>query len=196
MIGPRFEEISTELGLLSKFRDKPAGRLRITAGEHAAITILQPALEDILAHHPDIHIEIIVDYGLTDIVAEGYDAGVRLGEQVAKDMIAVRVGPDMRVAVVDTRTLRLVSAVSGIPPLLSQQAPDITGFHGVPRSPALSTLTAISTRSKRFITTASHLPTLPNPERKFPAGCVQPYAQAKEDVGVNGPHASCGRIFE
>lgn len=100
VIAPRFEEINTELALLSKFRDKPAGRLRITAGEHAAITILQPALENILAHHPDIHIEVIVDYGLTDIVAEGYDAGVRLGEQVAKDMIAVRVGPDMRMAVV------------------------------------------------------------------------------------------------
>jgi DNA-binding transcriptional LysR family regulator len=100
VVSPRFEEINAELALLSKFRDKPAGRLRITAGEHAAITILQPALERIMLDHPDIHIEITVDYGLTDIVAEGYDAGVRLGEQVAKGMIAVRVGPDMRMAVV------------------------------------------------------------------------------------------------
>jgi DNA-binding transcriptional LysR family regulator len=104
VIAPRFEEIHAELALLSQFRDKPAGKLRITAGEHAAITVLQPALEKILPNHPDIHVEIIVDYGLTDIVAEGFDAGVRLGEQVAKDMIAVRIGPDVRMAVVGSPT--------------------------------------------------------------------------------------------
>ena len=74
--------------------------MRITAGEHAAIAVLQPVLAQLLPDHPDLSIEIIVDYGLTDIVAEGYDAGVRLGEQVAKDMIAMRIGPDMRMAVV------------------------------------------------------------------------------------------------
>lgn len=100
VVSPRFAEINDELALLSKFRDKPAGKLRITAGEHSAITVLQPALEKLLPEHPDLNIEIIVDYGLTDIVAEGFDAGVRLGEQVAKDMIAVRIGPDMRMAVV------------------------------------------------------------------------------------------------
>ena len=100
VVAPRFDEIDTELALLSEFRDKPAGKLRITAGEHAAITILQPVLAKLLTENPDLNIEVIVDYGLTDIVAEGYDAGVRLGEQVAKDMIAVRVGPDMRMAVV------------------------------------------------------------------------------------------------
>lgn len=100
VIAPRFEEIDAELAMLSEFRDKPAGRIRITAGEHAAITILRPALARILPDHPDIHVEISVDYGLTDIVAEGFDAGVRLGEQVAQDMIATRIGPDMRMAVV------------------------------------------------------------------------------------------------
>lgn len=100
VIAPRFEEIDNELALLSEYRDKPAGKLRITAGEHAAITVLQPVLSKLLPENPDLDIEVIVDYGLTDIVAEGYDAGVRLGEQVAKDMIAVRVGPDMRMAVV------------------------------------------------------------------------------------------------
>lgn len=100
VIAPRFEEINSELALLSEFRDKPAGKIRITAGEHSAITILQPVLAKLLPHNPDLNIEIIVDYGLTDIVAEGFDAGVRLGEQVAKDMIAVRIGPDMRMAVV------------------------------------------------------------------------------------------------
>ena len=75
MVAPRFEEIDSELGLLSEFRDKPAGKL-LTAGEHAAITILQPVLATLLPDNPDLSIEVIVDYGLTDIVAEGYDAGV------------------------------------------------------------------------------------------------------------------------
>lgn len=100
VIAPRFEEIDSELALLSEFRDKPAGKLRITAGEHSAITILHPVLARLLPDNPDLSIEIIIDYGLTDIVAEGFDAGVRLGEQVAKDMIAMRIGPDMSMAVV------------------------------------------------------------------------------------------------
>jgi DNA-binding transcriptional LysR family regulator len=99
-IGPRFDEIESELAALSEFREKPAGTIRINAGEHAAETIIWPALETLLPQYPDVHVEIIVDYGLTDIVAERYDAGVRLGEQVARDMIAVRIGPDMRMAVV------------------------------------------------------------------------------------------------
>ncbi|WP_421568055.1 LysR family transcriptional regulator [Stenotrophomonas sp. PD6] len=100
VIAPRFEEIDTELAQLNAFRDKPAGRLRITAGEHAALTVMQPVLGKLLPDHPDLNIEVVVDYGLTDIVAEGFDAGIRMGEQVAKDMIAVRVGPDLRMAVV------------------------------------------------------------------------------------------------
>lgn len=99
-IGPRFEEIETELAAIGQLRDKPAGTIRITAGEHAANTVLCAALVRLLGDYPDIKVEIIVDYGLIDIVAERYDAGVRLGEQVAKDMIAVRIGPDMRMAVV------------------------------------------------------------------------------------------------
>lgn len=99
-LGPRFDEIETELAGLSELRDKPAGTLRITTGEHAAESILWPALEKLLGRYPDIKVELIIDYGLTDIVAERYDAGVRLGEQVAKDMIAVRIGPDFRMAVV------------------------------------------------------------------------------------------------
>ncbi|UBS33934.1 LysR family transcriptional regulator [Altererythrobacter sp. N1] len=99
-VAPRFEEIEQELAAMSVLRDKPAGTIRITAGEHPAMTVLQEGLARFLPDYPDIHVEIIVDYGLTDIVAEGFDAGVRLGEQVAKDMIAVRIGPDMRMAVV------------------------------------------------------------------------------------------------
>jgi DNA-binding transcriptional LysR family regulator len=99
-VAPRFEEIEHEIAALSAMREKPAGMIRITAGEHPAITVLQSALAKFLPDYPDIHVEIIVDYGLTDIVAEGYDAGVRLGEQVAKDMIAIRIGPEMRMAVV------------------------------------------------------------------------------------------------
>ncbi|MBM2713941.1 LysR family transcriptional regulator [Mesorhizobium caraganae] len=99
-IGPRLDEIEAELAALSELREKPGGTIRITAGEHSADAILWPALAKFLPDYPDIRVEIIVDYGLTDIVAERYDAGVRLGEQVARDMIAVRIGPDMRMAVV------------------------------------------------------------------------------------------------
>jgi len=99
-VGPRLDEIDAELAAVSELREKPAGTIRITAGEHAADSILWPALARLLPNFPDVKLEIVVDYGLTDIVAERYDAGVRLGEQVAKDMIAVRVGPDFRMAVV------------------------------------------------------------------------------------------------
>jgi DNA-binding transcriptional LysR family regulator len=99
-VGPRFDEIDTELAALSELREKPAGTIRITAGEHAAEAILWPALAKLLPRYPDIKVELMIDYGLTDIVTERYDAGVRLGEQVAKDMIAVRIGPDFRMAVV------------------------------------------------------------------------------------------------
>jgi DNA-binding transcriptional LysR family regulator len=99
-VGPRFAEIEAEVAALSELRDKPAGTVRITAGEHAADATLWPAIAKILPRYPDIKVEITVDYGLTDIVADHYDAGVRLGERVAKDMIAVRIGPDLRMAVV------------------------------------------------------------------------------------------------
>src|SRR5262249_42103965 len=99
-VAPRLEEIDNELGALSNLREKPAGNIRITTGEHAAETILLPALAKLLPSYPDIHVEVAIDYALADIVAERFDAGIRLGEQVAKDMVAVRVGPDMRMAVV------------------------------------------------------------------------------------------------
>lgn len=99
-IGPRFEEIEAELAALNALREKPAGTIRINAGEHAAETILWPALEKFLPRYPDIKVEITVDNGLTNIVAERFDAGVRLGEQLAKDMIAVRIAPDFRMVVV------------------------------------------------------------------------------------------------
>ncbi len=99
-VGPRFEEIDAELAALTELREKPAGTIRITTTEYAADTLLWPKLVKVLPEYPDIKVEIIIEQGLTDIVAERYDAGVRLGEQVAKDMIAVRIGPDMRMAVV------------------------------------------------------------------------------------------------
>ena len=99
-VGPKFEQIDSELAALTELREKPAGTIRITAGEHAAQAVLWPALTTLLPRYPDIKVELMIDYGLTDIVAERYDAGVRLGEQVAKDMIAVRIGPDFCMAVV------------------------------------------------------------------------------------------------
>jgi DNA-binding transcriptional LysR family regulator len=99
-IGPRLDEIDAELAGLSDLREKPAGTIRITAGEHAVESVLWPALARLLPDYPEIKVELAVDYSLTDIVAGRYDAGVRLGAQVAKDMVAVRIGPDMRMAVV------------------------------------------------------------------------------------------------
>jgi DNA-binding transcriptional LysR family regulator len=101
-VAPRFEEIEAELAAVTELREKPAGTIRITATEYAADAILLPKLARLLLRYPDIKVEIVIDYGLTDIVAQRFDAGVRSGEQVAKDMIAVRIGPDMRMAVVGT----------------------------------------------------------------------------------------------
>ncbi len=103
-VGPHFDEIRAELSALSALREKPAGTIRITAGDHAVRSILWPKLEAFLRNYPDIKVEITIDYGLTDIVAERYDAGVRLGEQVAKNMISVRIGPDIRFAVVGAKS--------------------------------------------------------------------------------------------
>jgi DNA-binding transcriptional LysR family regulator len=93
-VRPHFDGIDAGLAALTAMREKPAGSLRISSVEHASETILAPAVARLLMNYPDIRIEIINDYALTDIVAERYDAGVRLGEQVAKDMIALRIGPD------------------------------------------------------------------------------------------------------
>ncbi len=100
--GPRLEEVEAELAAIGELRDKPAGTIRITTSDHAANTILIPKLTPLLREYPDVKVEICVDYGLTDIAADRYDAGVRLGEQVAKGMIAVPIGPPVRLVVVGT----------------------------------------------------------------------------------------------
>jgi DNA-binding transcriptional LysR family regulator len=103
-IGPKFEEIDQELAALTELRDKPAGSIRISATDYSARMILMPALAKILPQYPDIKVEVAIDYGLTDIITDQFDAGIRIGELVAKDMIAVRVGPDVRIAVVAAPT--------------------------------------------------------------------------------------------
>jgi DNA-binding transcriptional LysR family regulator len=103
-IGPRFEEIEAELDALSDLREKPAGTIRITLGDHPYKTVLWPKLAKLLREYPDIKVDTVIENALTDIAAERFDAGVRLGEQVAKDMIAVRIGPDVRFAVVGAKS--------------------------------------------------------------------------------------------
>ena len=103
-VAPRFAEIDAELAAVSELKDKPSGTVRITSTENAAEAVLWPALRKVLPDYPDIKLEIVIDYGLTDIVTEQVDAGVRPGETVAKDMIAVPIGPDMRMAVVGSPT--------------------------------------------------------------------------------------------
>lgn len=99
-VGPRLEEIQSEIATLGELRDKPAGTIRLTSTENAADVVLWPAIRKLLPDYPDIKVEIAIDYGLTDIAAERFDAGVRPGGNVAKGMIAVPIGPDLRMAVV------------------------------------------------------------------------------------------------
>ncbi|OBZ92058.1 LysR family transcriptional regulator [Pararhizobium polonicum] len=114
-VGPHFDGINAGIAALSGLKEKPSGTVRITADQHAAEDVLWPALDNFLPKFPDIKVEIVIDYGLTDIVAEQYDAGVRIGEVIAKDMIAVPIGPDMRMIVVG--------------------APRYLETHGIPQTP-------------------------------------------------------------
>ncbi|SAL86842.1 LysR family transcriptional regulator [Caballeronia arvi] len=98
-VAPRIEEIQRELMVLSELRDKPSGVVRLTATEYAAESVLWPAISKLVDEYPDIKVEVMIDYGATDIVKERFDAGVRPGETIAKDMIAVRIGPPMRMAI-------------------------------------------------------------------------------------------------
>lgn len=101
-VGPHLEEIEAGLSALSELRDKPAGTIRLTSVDHAAETILWPGLANFLAQYPDVHVDLTVDNTLRDIVSERFDAGIRMGERVARDMIAVRIGPEIRMAAVAT----------------------------------------------------------------------------------------------
>src|SRR5436190_257681 len=98
-VGPHFDQVSAELDGLTELRDKPAGTLRVTTGDQPAESILLPALSKLLPLYPDLTVELTVDNGFVDIVAERFDAGVRLGETLAQDMVAVRISPDMQMAV-------------------------------------------------------------------------------------------------
>lgn len=99
-LSPALDSIAAELSALGDFRDRPSGTIRITISEHAAKSIVWPVLEKLLPAYPDVHVELSIDPGMTDIVTERFDAGVRLGEALAKDMIATRIGPDVRMAMV------------------------------------------------------------------------------------------------
>ncbi|TBC94353.1 LysR family transcriptional regulator [Rhizobium leguminosarum] len=101
---PAFEHIESEIAAVTALRDKPAGTIRITTFRYAAMSVLWPVMTTFLAEYPDIEMEVILDEGLTDIVAGRFDAGIRIGEQVQKDMVAVRIGPDLRMAVVGSRS--------------------------------------------------------------------------------------------
>ncbi len=99
-LGPMLHDLDTAIADLGELRDRPSGRIRITTVEHAAKTLLLPAMKRLLPLHPDITVELTIDYGLADVVADRFDAGVRLGGEIAKDMIAVRIGPDIPMAIV------------------------------------------------------------------------------------------------
>ncbi|HBS5824940.1 LysR family transcriptional regulator [Klebsiella variicola] len=100
VLGPMLHDLDSALTSLGDLRDRPSGTIRITTVEHAAKTILLPAMRTLLQSHPEIDVQILIDYGLTDVVSERFDAGVRLGGEMDKDMIAVRIGPDIPMAIV------------------------------------------------------------------------------------------------
>ncbi|HCR0143029.1 TPA: LysR family transcriptional regulator [Klebsiella aerogenes] len=100
VLGPMLNDLTSALTSLGDLRDRPSGTIRITTVEHAAKTILLPAMRTLLKSHPDINVQLLIDYGLTDVVSERFDAGVRLGGEMDKDMIAVRIGPDIPMAIV------------------------------------------------------------------------------------------------
>lgn len=114
-VRPAFDQIDSEISAVTELREKPSGTVRITSGQHAARTLLMPALRPLVLEYPEIMVELSADASLRDIVTDRFDAGVRLGEQVASDMIAVRIGPDLRMAVVG--------------------APDYFALHGEPKTP-------------------------------------------------------------
>ncbi len=103
-IGPHFDQIDIEIDALNELRERPAGTVRIVASDFAISSILWPKLKKFLPKYPDIKVELLLDNGLSDIVTERYDAGVRMGEQLAKDMISARIGPDFRFAVVGSKS--------------------------------------------------------------------------------------------
>jgi DNA-binding transcriptional LysR family regulator len=114
-ITPRMAEIEEEIGALMEFRDKPSGSIKLTLSDHALESVVWPKLKSILKDYPDISVELLLDSTFRNIVEEGFDAGVRLGESIEKDMIAVRIGPDWR--------------------LVAVASPDYLDAHGVPEHP-------------------------------------------------------------
>lgn len=121
-VGPRLDDIRSELAAVSQLNDKPAGTVRISADEHSATMVLWPALQSILPLYPEIAVEIAINNGLIDIVAQRFDAGVRVGDIVAKDMIAVPIGPEMRMAVVGSPTYFATRSQPATPQELTQHS--------------------------------------------------------------------------
>lgn len=119
-IGPHFDQIEVEIDALNALRDKPAGTVRIVAPDYAINNVLWPKLQAFLPKFPEIKVELLLDNGLSDIVTERFDAGVRMGEQLAKDMISARIGPDFRFAVVGANSYFAGHAIPVRPPDLTQ----------------------------------------------------------------------------
>jgi len=121
-VGPYCEGIESELASLSEERDKPAGTIRISSHDHAVRTILWPKLSRLLPAYPDLKVEFSIHYGLIDIVAERFDAGVRVGDQVAKDMIAVRISTDFNMTVVGSPSYFAARKVPTVPQDLTEHS--------------------------------------------------------------------------
>lgn len=120
-IGPLFDQIDIQLSDLGDFRDRPAGKIRVTCNDYVIETLFRPRLREFLTRYPDIEVEFVIDYGYTNIIEQGLDVGVRLGEAVSKDMIAMRIGPDFKFVVVAAPAYLERHSAPGIPQDLTDQ---------------------------------------------------------------------------
>lgn len=121
-LGPALDQIEARIAMLTELRERPAGTIRITTSAHAARTLLWPAIDRLTAEHPDINVELNIESALTDIVAERYDAGVRLGERLEQDMIAMRIGPRLRMATVGSPDYLKTRGIPKVPQDLAQHS--------------------------------------------------------------------------
>ena len=193
-IGPKFDEMDVELGALSELREKPAGTIRITATEYAAQAILMPAMAKIAPLYPDIKVEVMIDVGLTNIVAAQYDAGIRPGELVAKDMIAVRVGPDLRMAVVGSPSYfevqKETANAAGSDAAQLRQPPPAHAW----REPVCVGVREERARSQRARRRATRLQQLWRPAARRPAGSRLGLPDRRSGSALPVERRACPRV--
>ena len=190
-VAPLFEQINSEIARIGELRDTPAGNIRITCSDDAAESLLRPALPAFFAKYPDISVEICIDYGFTNIVTERFDAGIRLGESISRDMIAVRLGPDWRLAVVGTPAYFQSHPVPVIPQ-------DLTAHRciNIRHSPGGSVYVWEFEKAGRKINIRVNGPLLSNSIIHVMNGALDGIGLAYVPEHIAKPHIEAGRLTE